>query len=82
MLFRSIAGRIADETEDFDVNLWPGDTRKPSVASAEESSGEKTPRQTAQNPSDDHSVDNKDHPWNEGLSDFHWGGEMERVELE
>ncbi|GIZ38326.1 hypothetical protein CKM354_000174600 [Cercospora kikuchii] len=80
-----IIDRVAEDTEDFDVNLWP--------ASAGPNTSETGRKGTEWLNDDlmmgdpyregrDDSMFSANEPWNEGLSDFHYRGEFDRTELE
>ncbi|RMY76154.1 hypothetical protein D0862_13799 [Hortaea werneckii] len=79
---RCITERVADDDEEFDVNLWP--LSMPEQLDRSKAAGvssEKLSAYTGTNGSleaQDSVV--SEQPWNEGLSEFHWGGELERSE--
>ncbi|KAI7589309.1 hypothetical protein KC343_g18663, partial [Hortaea werneckii] len=78
---RCITERVAEDTEEFDVNLWPLSVPEQLDRSqAAGVSGEKAAAYT--NGSLEEAPDSgvSEQPWNEGLSEFHWGGELERSE--
>ncbi|KAI5361351.1 hypothetical protein Slin14017_G080840 [Septoria linicola] len=80
-----IIDRIAEDSDDFDINLWPGSN----VSAAAD-----TERKGSEWLSDDllmgdpykegrdDSMFSANEPWNEGLSDFSYRGEFDRTELE
>lgn len=85
---KCIADHIAEEQEEFDINLFPLSRefggpggRKQSEVLSDDLIGldGQDPRASA-DPKD--SIVGSNQPWNEGLSDFHWGGELQRTELE
>lgn len=83
---KCIGDRIAGDDEDFDVNLFPL-TRDEQDGRRESQVLSDTLLEAARKPRDA-SISGKDsfldtsEPWNAGLSNFHWGGEFERAELE
>jgi len=84
---KCVADRVAGDEEEFDVNLFPvsggggrdrqADRKKSEVLSDELLSGPAKRSTDAQD-----SMFTPNEPWNEGLSDFHWDGGLERTELE
>lgn len=81
---KCIADHVADDEEDFDINLFPLSAReqafrKRSEVLPDDLLGSWGPSKKSTDANDSVMASE---PWNEGLSDFHWGGEMERVELE
>ncbi|KAK5125151.1 hypothetical protein LTR85_000827 [Meristemomyces frigidus] len=91
MLYKTkcIADHIAEEQEEFDINLFPlserdiggGGGRKQSEVLSDDLIGlDGLEPKTSTDAQD--SIVGANEPWNEGLSDFHWGGELERAELE
>lgn len=82
---KCIADRIAEDEEEYDINLWPLSTkeqvdRRKSNVLADELMGPIGPWKRINDAQD--SMFSANEPWNEGLSDFHWSGDMERSELE
>ena len=81
---KCVADRVAENDEEFDVNLYPLSAqeemkRKQSSILPDELLGLDGPTNTGGDVHD--SMVSANEPWNEGLSDFHWGGELERSEL-
>ncbi|RMY72961.1 hypothetical protein D0863_04194 [Hortaea werneckii] len=80
---RCITERVAEDTEEFDVNLWPLSVPEQlDRTQAAGVSGEKAAAYTnggSLEEAQDSGVISEQ-PWNEGLSEFHWGGELERSE--
>ncbi|KAK4898192.1 hypothetical protein LTR27_004199 [Elasticomyces elasticus] len=78
-----IMDRIAADDEDFDINLFPlGEqrtSRTQSMFLSDDLLGLPEVDKSSDGPKD--SVHSNE-PWNEGLSEFHWGAETERVEME
>ena len=71
----------AADDEEFDINLWPSSAEHPVDPKVLESSyDEPFPEFTRRATEANDSLFNE--PWNEGLSDFHYGGDMDRTELE
>ncbi|KAI7507052.1 hypothetical protein KC347_g7128 [Hortaea werneckii] len=78
---RCITERVADDEEEFDVNLWP--LSVPEQLDRSQAAGvssEKVSAYTGTNGSEAQDSVVSEQPWNEGLSEFHWGGELERSE--
>ncbi|KAI7084740.1 hypothetical protein KC356_g6467 [Hortaea werneckii] len=78
---RCITERVADDEEEFDVNLWP--LSVPEQLDRSQAAGvssEKVSAYTGTNGSEVQDSVVSEQPWNEGLSEFHWGGELERSE--
>jgi hypothetical protein len=76
-----IADRVAEDHEEFDINLFPLTNRE----RAERRQSEILPDELLNPPKSKDGSDSMfsaNEPWNEGLSDFHWGGDMERAEFE
>ncbi|KAI7211604.1 hypothetical protein KC333_g7590 [Hortaea werneckii] len=79
---RCITERVADDDEEFDVNLWP--LSMPEQLDRSKAAGVSSEKLSAYAGTNG-SVEAQDsvvseQPWNEGLSEFHWGGELERSE--
>lgn len=81
---KCIADHVADDEEEFDINLFPLSAREQATRKRSEilSDDLLAPWNPSKNSTDANDSVIASEPWNEGLSDFHWGGEMERVELE
>lgn len=91
-----VMDRVADDGEDFDINLWPGYGNavipcagiKGDVQSRQKDGTEWLSDDLLMgDPSKSHngrddSMFSANEPWNEGLSDFHYRGEYDRTELE
>lgn len=86
----AVADRVAEDSEEFDICLYPlsqreAVERRKSGVLADElmQPGGVVPDFAAEKreeePAD--SMFSANEPWNEGLSDFHWGGDVERSEL-
>ena len=74
-----ISDRVARDEEEFDVNLFPLNfevSRDRNKSLSDDVLGDSLANADA---SDSHLVPNE--PWNEGLSEFHYGGELDRTEL-
>jgi hypothetical protein len=76
--------RIYDDGEEFDINLYPLDAcevrdREPSRVLSDELMGLGL---FPPKPEPADSMFGANEPWNEGLSNFHYGGDMDRTELE
>lgn len=85
VLYRAkcIAGRVAEDGEEFDINLAPLDprervARKQSDVLSDDLLG--GPSKTSTDAQDSMFTPNE--PWNAGLSEFHWSGGVDRSELE
>ncbi|TKA75543.1 hypothetical protein B0A55_03531 [Friedmanniomyces simplex] len=81
---KAVVDRVASDQEDFDMNLFPLNTqeqtkRRQSAILSDDLLGIGGPNKAGEDARD--SVHSNE-PWNEGLSEFHWGGEIDRVELE
>jgi len=64
-----INDRVANEDDDFDINLWP--TTAPTAKSETQS---EWMSDDLMNPNKEANDSMFNEPWNEGLSDFHYGG--------
>lgn len=83
--------RVCEDSEEFDVNLFPPSAgadyqdRASHMLSDDLLGLSFEPKER---PMDGSSAGKQDsmfsanEPWNEGLSDFHYGGELDRTELE
>lgn len=79
---RCITERVADDDEEFDVNLWP--LSMPEQLDRSKAAGVSSDKLSAYAGTNG-SLEAQDSVvseqlWNEGLSEFHWGGELERSE--
>nr|POE93290.1 hypothetical protein CFP56_19302 [Quercus suber] len=88
---KCVTGRIADDDEDFDINLGPLDDKDfPSGSQSQLASDNPPgiqpdgfgPASTSSAGIDSTNQVCTSEPWNRGLSEFHWGGELGRTELE
>ncbi|KAK5108634.1 hypothetical protein LTR62_008125 [Meristemomyces frigidus] len=84
---KAVTDRILEvdehESTEFDINLFPlNDVEAMDRRVSEVLSDDLLAFNEATREAEEQSRVASNEPWNEGLSDFHWGGEMERVELE
>ena len=91
VLFKTgcVNDRIAEDGEEFDINLFPGYGNGVNSGSPEEKksdphwlSDELLMGDPNKSEGRDDSMFSANEPWNEGLSDFHYRGEYDRTELE
>nr|POE64884.1 hypothetical protein CFP56_69576 [Quercus suber] len=85
-----ITGRIADDAEDFDINLWPlvnddladgKQSQLPSDKSPDVQLDGSRQAETSSDGNDFMFQASSPEPWNRGLSEFHWGGDLGTTEL-
>ncbi|KAK4540869.1 hypothetical protein LTR36_008811 [Oleoguttula mirabilis] len=89
MLYKTkcIADHVAEDDEEFDINLFPlssrdvGAGRRQSEVLSDELMGLDGQEPKTSTDAQD-AIVGANEPWNAGLSDFHWSGELERAELE
>ncbi|KAK5126846.1 hypothetical protein LTR08_004581 [Meristemomyces frigidus] len=78
-----IADRVADDTEQFDINLFPLGEEERVVRRQSEVLSDDLMEVAKKSTDAQDSMFGANEPWNEGLSDFQcWGDGLERAELE
>jgi len=79
-----ISGRICDDSEKFDINLFPPDTADGQAVDSHMLSDDLMGMtiQSNRESSANDSMFSANEPWNAGLSDFSYKGDFERTELE
>ncbi|KAF2207402.1 hypothetical protein CERZMDRAFT_102494 [Cercospora zeae-maydis SCOH1-5] len=80
-----IVDRIAEDTEAFDINLWPASAGAATADSSKKKTEWRNDDPMTGDPyreGRDDSVFSASEPWNEGLSDFHYHGAFDRTDLE
>ncbi|WPH04155.1 Hypothetical protein R9X50_00704100 [Acrodontium crateriforme] len=80
---KCIVGRVAEDKEDFDINLWPlrfqqSSTPSPPSVLSDELLEERVELDSS---SEVRTSLSANEPWNAGLSDFQWSAEVDRAEL-